>query len=65
MTLRDAQRLFAHWRRYPPLRDLVAGFVGFKPKDAAAEAESKYMNAADMRRLMSATGGKLSGVTPR
>jgi hypothetical protein len=31
MTLADVRRLLAHWRRYPPLRDLVAGAIGFRP----------------------------------
>ena len=34
MHLSEVRRLFAYWRRYPPLRDLVAGFVGFKPEPA-------------------------------
>jgi hypothetical protein len=60
MTLDDVLPLFEYWKRYPPLRDLVAAFVGFKPKDAA-EAEPKKMTADDMRMLMHATGGKIPG----
>lgn len=30
MTLHDASRLFRYWAATPPLRDLVAGFMGVK-----------------------------------
>jgi len=57
MTFEDLDPLFAHWKRYPPLRDLVAGFIGFKP--ASATEEPKHLSADDMQRLMRATGGKM------
>lgn len=63
MTFEDLEPLFAHWKRYPPLRDLVAGFVGFKPEIAAAAiAPDKHLNADDMRRMMAQTGGKIPGM---
>jgi hypothetical protein len=63
MTMTDVDRLFRHWKIYPPVRDLVAAAIGFKPKDAAAD-KPKYLNAADMRRIMRQTGGKVPGVGP-
>lgn len=44
MTLADVRRLFAYWRRYPPLRDLVAAFVGFKPDQPWAEPAAPINN---------------------
>ncbi len=64
MTLDDVLPLFEYWKRYPPLRDLVASFVGFKPKDAA-EPEPPKMNADSMRLLMRSTGGKIPGMGPK
>jgi hypothetical protein len=64
LTLDQVEDLFAYWRKYPPLRDLVAAFVGFKPQDRPEE-KPKYMSADDMRRMMALTGGKLPGVRPR
>jgi hypothetical protein len=46
------------------LRDLVAGFIGFKPK-TEAELEKKVMTIEDMQLLMAATGGKIPGVGRR
>jgi len=61
MTLFDVQRLFAHWRRFPPIRQLVAGFVGFKPSDPVAD-KSKHLNAEEAMALMRATGGTIPGL---
>ena len=60
MTLRDVERLFRHWAKYPPVRAFVAALAGFDPAQACAAAEpSKYMTAEDMQRLMARTGGKM------
>jgi hypothetical protein len=64
LMLDDVEELLDYWRVYPPVRDLVAAFVGFKPKDESASAESKYMSADDLRRMMTATGGKVPGLPP-
>jgi hypothetical protein len=61
MTLDDVAPLFAYWRRYPPLRDLVAAFIGFKPSEPEEE-KGRQLGANDMRRLMAATGGKIPGM---
>jgi hypothetical protein len=55
----DVRRIFAHWKNYPPTRDLVAAAIGFKPK--GSEPEKKYLTAEDMRRIMRTTGGKVPG----
>lgn len=61
MTLDDINRLFKHWQKYPPLRDLVAAFVGFEiPPDEPAE--SKYLTADDFKRMMAMTGGRIPGM---
>ncbi len=41
MTFPDVRRLFAYWRRYPPVRDLVAAFVGFRPEPARGGVASR------------------------
>jgi hypothetical protein len=64
MTFVGVSRLFAFWRRNPPLRLMFAAFCGIKlPLDPPVE--KKYMTADDMRRLMTATGGKIPGVQRR
>lgn len=65
MCLDQAQDLFDYWKTYPPLRDLVAAFIGFKPSETAAEKSKQYMNADDLKRLMQMTGGKMPGMGPR
>jgi hypothetical protein len=63
MTMADVDRLFKYWAKYPPLRDLVAGFVGFEiPKFEAEDDAPKYMTSDDLRRLMAMTGGRISGM---
>jgi len=57
--------LFDYWKHYPPLRDLVAAFIGFKPAESAAEKSKQYVNADDMRRIMRQTGGKVPGMGQR
>ena len=64
MTLFDVQRLFEHWRRFPPVRVLVAGFIGFTPKDAKAD-KSNHLSADEAMALMRATGGKIPGLGSR
>jgi hypothetical protein len=61
MTFEQVNEIFDYWKWYPPLRDLIAGFLDFKPAD---EDAPKYMSAADMRRMMAQTGGKMPGVGP-
>ncbi len=63
LTLFDVRRIFSHWQSYPPTRDLVAAAIGFKPK-APGETPKQYLTAADMRRIMKMTGGKMPGVKP-
>jgi hypothetical protein len=43
------ERLFDYWKTYPPLRDLVAAFIGFKPEVAGKQ---KNVTADDIKRLM-------------
>jgi hypothetical protein len=63
MTLRDVDRLFRHWAKYPPVRAFVAALAGFDPAKAAPEPDKpKYMTAEDMQRLMARTGGKIPGM---
>jgi hypothetical protein len=62
MTLDDVSRLFAFWRKYPPLDVLFGAVHGFKPPEDGPPTESKYMTADDARRLMAATGGKIPGI---
>lgn len=52
--------LRAHWRQYPPLHKIAAAWAGYKPPE-----DTPKMTADDMRRLMTMTGGKVEGVTPR
>jgi len=62
MTLSDVNRLLNYWQDFPPLRDLVAAFIGFQPPSAAPKPE--YLNAEEFRRLMQQTGGKIPGLGP-
>lgn len=63
MTLDDVNRLFSYWRKFPPVRDLIAAFIGFEPQmDSDVAPESKYMTGDDLKRLMAATGGKIPGM---
>lgn len=38
MYLEDSEELHEYWVRNPPLRDIVAAFVGVKPGEVAREA---------------------------
>jgi len=40
MTLPRYRRLVEHWNRFPPVRVLVAGAIGFKPNQPKAKEES-------------------------
>lgn len=62
MTLSDVERLFSHWNKFPPVRILVAAFVGFKPDDP--EDGKKYVTTEEARAFMRMTGGKIPGVAP-
>lgn len=43
MYLDEASELFAYWGRNPPLRDLVAGFLGVEPvpRDKSSDGTSE------------------------
>lgn len=57
MTLHDANRLFAHWSRYPPVRALVAGFVGFKPEEP--EGEKRVTTFQEFKAMVDGGFGKV------
>jgi hypothetical protein len=60
MTLGEAHRLFAFWRRHPPLRVLVAGFVGVKDPDAP---EPGRPSLEEFAAAVQRAGGKIVGGT--
>lgn len=61
MTFPDVHRLLKYWGKYPPLRDLVAMFIGFEiPTD---EPANKPMTEEEFRRMFAMTGGKIPGMT--
>ena len=62
MTVRQINRLFKHWSKFPPVRTLVAAAVGFEPKTTETD-DKKYMTADDMKALMAATGGRVPGMS--
>ena len=62
MTLDDVNRLLTHWGKYPPLRDLVAAFIGFEIPKEQSEESPNYMTADDFRRLIGMTGGRIPGM---
>lgn len=61
MTLHDVNRLMKHWRKFPPLRDLMAAYVGFEPQPDTPP--QKPMTAEEFRALMAMTGGKMAGIS--
>jgi len=63
LTLDDVNRLFKHWQKYPPLRDLVAAFIGFEIPDDEPEAPKQYMTAEGFKQLMGMTGGRVPGMS--
>lgn len=64
MTLIDVNRLFSHWAKFPPVRDLVAAFVGFEiPTEPTEERSKEYMTADKFKQLMAATGGRVPGLS--
>jgi hypothetical protein len=62
MTMDDVHRIFKHWAKYPPLRDLVAAFIGFEIPSDEPEDSKLHMTADDFKRLMSMTGGRIPGM---
>lgn len=56
MTLLDVSRLFNHWKRFPSVRTLVAGFMGFEPKSPWPDT-SKHLTADEFANLVRQTGG--------
>lgn len=60
--MHDVGRLFAHWRRTPPLRMLVAGIataLGMKLPDPIDAQPKKYMNEKEFARMIAITGGRM------
>jgi hypothetical protein len=58
MRLREVQRQFRYWGRYPTVRDMVAGYLGVKPpesKGAAPQTET------DMARVILMHGAVANG----
>lgn len=35
----EVERVMLHWQHYPPLRALVAGFIGFEPTEPTPQTE--------------------------
>ena len=64
MHLDEVQELFDYWKTYPPVRNLVAAAIGFKPSETKSDP-AKYVTADDLRRMMQMTGGKVPGMGPR
>jgi hypothetical protein len=61
MTMADVHRLMKYWAKYPPVRDLVASFVGFEmPTDDPAP---KPMTAEEFKRMVAMTGGRVPGMS--
>lgn len=60
MTLADVTRLFGYWRSSPPLYDLVAHYLGFKPQgQAPAPAASAHPSIAMIKAMY--PGGVVKG----
>lgn len=59
----DVERLFAHWAKFPPLRDLVAAAIGFETPKAEAAAP-RHMTAEEFKAMFAATGGRVPGMGP-
>lgn len=60
--MHDVGRLFAHWRRTPPLRMLVAGIataLGMKLPDPIDAQPKKYMTEKEFARMIAITGGRM------
>ncbi len=56
MTLPRLRALDNYWHKFPPLHFLVAGFVGYKPKEIKVESKD------DLGELMQIFGkGKVIG----
>jgi len=63
MTMHDCQRLFNHWRRNPPLRELVracAVALGIEFKNP--DDKPKYLTGEEAMAMMRATGGRIDNV---
>lgn len=60
MTFADVRRQFAHWKLYPPVRDLVAGFVGVKPKEAQSATDDADQLGAFLAAVKAAGGGSMT-----
>jgi len=41
MVFDDVMALLNYWRKHPPLRDLVAGFIGYKPPPEKSSDDDK------------------------
>ena len=59
----DTLNLFAYWHRQPPVHELVAAYLGYKPpNDLTVEelrersAPSGCLSIAELRRIVAANG---------
>lgn len=57
----EIERLFRFMRKNPPVRLLVAGYLGFKPP---SDEPVKYTTAEEFARIIQLTGGRIPGVGP-
>lgn len=59
MTLSQVEDQFDYWRRNPPIHELVASFMGFKPPLTIEEQWAQgAMGPADFLAWVEATEGK-------
>jgi hypothetical protein len=64
MTLRDVNRIYKRWERFPPLPVLVAGIgkaLGLEFDFDKPPAPSP-MTEKELDRLLAMTGGKIAGI---
>lgn len=55
MTLSDVDDLYEYWREHPPVHELVAAFVGYKPPE-----RKQYLSAEDLERDTGASADPFS-----
>lgn len=63
MTLPQVYDQFKYWEQNPPVHELVAMYMEYKPPVSAEEqiANGDAMGPAEFHRHFQQTGGKLSG----
>lgn len=49
MTFADVDRTFRYWNIHPPVRDLVAAFMGVKPKAASEKPQASHPSIAMLK----------------